>query len=152
TGKATGQDQNWLETWWQHFRCRKEMVDAIERLSRYIVCSDTTKRPIFDFVDPAIRPDHKLRVFAFEDDYSFSILQSHAHWLWFVTKCSKLKSDYNYTSSSVFDPFPWPQSPTKAQIDAVASAGREVRRVRAEALKTITGGLRAVYRTLELPG
>ena len=31
-------------------------------------------------------------------------------------------------------------------------AGREVRRVRAEALVKITGGLRAVYRTLELPG
>ena len=31
-------------------------------------------------------------------------------------------------------------------------SGREVRRVRAEALATNTGGLRAVYRTLELPG
>ena len=34
----------------------------------------------------------------------------------------------------------------------VASAAVEVRRVRAEALKVTTGGLRAVYRTLELPG
>ena len=34
----------------------------------------------------------------------------------------------------------------------MAKAGREVRRVRAEALAKITGGLRAVYRTLELPG
>ena len=34
----------------------------------------------------------------------------------------------------------------------MAKAGREVRRVRAEALSKITGGLRAVYRTLELPG
>ena len=33
-----------------------------------------------------------------------------------------------------------------------AEAGREVRRVRAEALTKIKGGLRAVYRTLELPG
>jgi hypothetical protein len=30
--------------------------------------------------------------------------------------------------------------------------GREVRHVRSEALKVIDGGLRAVYRTLELPG
>ena len=34
----------------------------------------------------------------------------------------------------------------------MAEAGREVRRVREEALKSIKGGLRAVYRTLELPG
>ena len=34
----------------------------------------------------------------------------------------------------------------------MAAAGREVRRVRDEALKRVHGGLRAVYRTLELPG
>lgn len=37
-------------------------------------------------------------------------------------------------------------------MDAVAAAARAVRRVRAEALAKIKGGLRAVYRTLELPG
>jgi hypothetical protein len=41
---------------------------------------------------------------------------------------------------------------TAKQIEAVATAGREVRRVQAEALTKIKGGLRAVYRTLELPG
>jgi hypothetical protein len=38
------------------------------------------------------------------------------------------------------------------QIDAVAAAARELRRVRAEALPKLKGGLRALYRTLELPG
>src|ERR1017187_2055305 len=40
---------------------------------------------------------------------------------------------------------------TVAKIDAVAAA-RELRRVRAGALPKIKGGLRALYRTLELPG
>jgi hypothetical protein len=39
-----------------------------------------------------------------------------------------------------------------AKIDAVAAAARELRRVRAEALPKLKGGLRALYRTLELPG
>jgi hypothetical protein len=34
----------------------------------------------------------------------------------------------------------------------VAAAARELRRVRAEALPKMKGGLRALYRTLELPG
>ena len=34
----------------------------------------------------------------------------------------------------------------------MADAGREIRRVRAEALLKVKGGLRALYRTLELPG
>jgi SAM-dependent methyltransferase len=152
TGLETGQDQNWLKTWWQHFRCRKELVDRVSAFRRYIVCSGVTKRPIFDFADRLIRPDHSLFAFAFQDDFSFGVLQSSAHWLWFVTKCSKLTERFRYTPESVFDTFPWPQSATANQIDAVAAAAREVRRVRAEALQKLKGGLRALYRTLELPG
>jgi len=92
-----------------------------------------------------------LQVFPFPDDYSFGILQSATHWAWFTQKSSKLKSDYRF-GEGVWNTFPWPQAPTKKQIDAVAEAGREVRRVRADALTKIKGGLRAVYRTLELPG
>jgi hypothetical protein len=93
-----------------------------------------------------------LTCFAFDDDYSFGILQSNAHWQWFITKCSKLTERFRYTPESVFDTFPWPQSPTTKAINAVAKAGREVRRVRAGTLSKIKGGLRALYRTLELPG
>ncbi|HEY4329115.1 MAG TPA: type IIL restriction-modification enzyme MmeI, partial [Phycisphaerae bacterium] len=82
----------------------------------------------------------------------FGILQSSTHWLWFTTKCSKLTERFRYTPESVFDTFPWPQSPTKKQINAIAAAGREIRRIRAQALEKMTGGLRALYRTLELPG
>jgi hypothetical protein len=152
TGKSTGQDQTWLRAWWQHFRCRKELIDQIRDLRRYLACAEVTKRPIFCFVHPDVRPDHTLEAFVFDDDYSFGILQSAAHWQWFMAKCSKLKSDFRYTPQSVFDTFPWPQSPRKRQIDAVAAAGREIRRIRAETLPKITGGLRALYRTLELPG
>src|SRR5438067_1742597 len=74
TGKQTGQNQLWLKTWWRLFRSRKELIDKISRLSRYMVCSEVTKRPIFSFVDPEIRPDHTLEAFVFEDDYCFGIL------------------------------------------------------------------------------
>jgi len=185
TGKETGQDQQWLKTWWQHFRCRKELIDAVGKLPRYLACCEVTKRPIFCFLDPDIRPDHTLEAFVLTDDYSFAVLQSSAHWLWFITKCSKFKSDFRYTPESVFDTFPWPQigrwnatsgrvgsceaeesRPPEsrpevaihlsmadiAKITAVAAAARELRRVRAEALPKLKGGLRALYRTLELPG
>jgi hypothetical protein len=151
-GEQRSHHKGFLKYWWRHSFDRPEMINLLATMPRYIVCSDTTKRPIFEFVSREIRPDHKLRVFAFVDDYSFGIMQSHAHWLWFVTKCSKLKSDFNYTSSTVFDTFPWPQSPAAKQIDAVAEGGREVRRIRVDALKNMKGGLRALYRTLELPG
>ena len=151
-GEQRSHHKQFLKYWWRHSFDRPEMINLLAKIPRYIVCSDTTKRPVFEFISREIRPDHKLRVFAYADDYSFGILQSHLHWLWFITKCSKLTERFNYTSTSVFDTFPWPQSPTVKQIDTVAKAGREVRRVRTGALIKITGGLRAVYRTLELPG
>jgi SAM-dependent methyltransferase len=150
--KTESAHKDQMQRWWLHWRRRQDLADAIAKLPRFMVCSRVTKRPIFVFIDRRIRPGDALQAFAFADDYDFGVLQSHAHWLWFTTKCSKLKSDFRYTPPSVFDTLPWPQSPTVAQIDAVAEAGREVRRVRADALARIRGGLRAVYRTLELPG
>jgi hypothetical protein len=91
-------------------------------------------------------------VFPLPDDYAFGILQSSPHWSWFVANCSKLTERFRYTGDTVFETFPWPQSATLPQIDAVAQAGREIRRIRTEALKNLKGGLRALYRTLELPG
>ena len=141
-----------IDYWWRHWRGRKELIAAIKGIPRYLTCSRVTKRPIFTFVDSSIRPGDALQVFALADDYSFGILQSAAHYQWFHAKCSNMKSDPRYTSESVFDTFPWPQDVTTAQIDAVAKAGRHLRQVRDQALQHLEGGLRALYRTLDLPG
>ena len=145
--------QDHLKRWWKHWRPRAERVAVVSKLpGRFIACSRVTKRPLFVFVSKKIRPGDALQTFAFADDYSFAVLQSNAHWQWFITKCSKLTERFRYTPESVFDTFPWPQSSTKKQIKAVAAAGREIRAVRAKVLPTMSGGLRALYRTLELPG
>ncbi|MEK7675308.1 MAG: DNA methyltransferase [Verrucomicrobiota bacterium] len=181
-GNLRPHHRQFLSRWWQLAFPRPELISQVEKLRRFVVCSRVTKRPIFVFVSPKIRPGDALSCFTFEDDYSFGILQSAAHWQWFVAKCSKLTERLRYSPESVFDTFPWPQfadcrsrrkeahtssgahgegnqslltsAPTKAiaQITAVAAAAREVRRVRAEALPKLKGGLRALYRTLELPG
>lgn len=152
TGKDSTRWTRMAERWWQFRDWMPGTMAAVLSRSRYIVCPRVTKRPTFAFVSRDVHPDGSLSVFAFEDDYSFGVLQSGAHWAWFIEKCSKLKSDFRYTSDTVFDTFPWPQAATVKQIDAVAAAAREVRRVRAEALRNLKGGLRALYRTLELPG
>jgi hypothetical protein len=152
-GEMRPHHRQFLERWWKLSWDRADMFEALaEMRGRYIVCSRLTKRPVFVFLDKAIWPADALQIFVFDDDYSYGILQSSQHWKWFVTKCAKMKSDFTYTPNSVFDTFPWPQSPASKQIESVASAAVEVRRVRAEALKVTTGGLRAVYRLLELPG
>lgn len=144
-----------LQRWWTVWSPKTELRAAIRPLGRFVASSRIQRQPfVFQFMSSAIRPSDKLQVFAFADDYSFGIIQSKPHCEWFRKRAARLKveTDFNYSGESVFDTFPWPQSPTKKQVRAVAAAGREVRRIRAEVLLTIKGGLRALYRTLELPG
>ncbi len=145
--------QRLLENWWHHMTGRVAMTNYLKTIRRYIICSRVTKRPVFDFVSNSIRPDSSLKVFAFEDDYTFGVLQSNTHWQWFVEKASTLKSDYRYTSHSVFDTFPFPQHPAPAAVKGVADAGcalHEFRRQRMANSENLT--LRDMYRTLEEPG
>lgn len=152
SGKRTGEHQRRVETWWLLKRPRGGLIKTICKMRRYIACSRVTKRPIFVFLSSHWRPDSSLTTFAFCDDYSFGILQSNAHWQWFVAKCSKLTERFRYTPESVFDTFPWPQKPRVKAVRAIAEAGRQVRRIRARALSKIEGGLRRVYRNLEFGG
>lgn len=143
---------NFLRRWWQLSYARADMLQAISVLPRYIVCGRVTKRPIFEFVSPEIRPNDSLSVFPLDDDYSFGILQSGIHWRWFIERCSTLKSDPRYTSNTVFDSFPWPQAPTLKAVEKVATAAVQLRKLRRELMDKHELSLRELYRTLELPG
>jgi type II restriction/modification system DNA methylase subunit YeeA len=143
---------NFLKKWWLLSYEREDLIAALSKIKRYVVCGRVTKRPIFDFVDAAIRPNDALQVFPYDDDYSFGILQSNLHWLWFMNRCSTLKSDYRYTSNSVFDTFPWPQKPSVKAVKAVAAAAVALRVRRAELRAKHKLSLRDLYRSLETPG
>ncbi len=140
------------ERWWQFYDYRPGTIAAINSVPRWISCSRTSKRSIFEFVSREIHADTKLMVFSFADDYSFGMMQSGIHWAWVVAKGSTLKGDQNYTSDTVFDTFPWPQTPTRPQIEAVAKEAVALRQLRREVMAKMNWSLRDLYRTLEDPG
>lgn len=177
SGKTRGEHQDRLQTWWLLKRRRGELISALGKLSRYVVCSAVTKRQIFEFIDSGIRPSNALKAFLFEDDYSFGIISSGVHWAWFTARSSTLKGDFRYTPDTVFDTFPWPQweaarqgregrkgegrkpsrpsRPLREPVEclrAVAEAGKALRRLRQEILDANEWSLRDLYKTLELPG
>ena len=152
---ATGKEGVWArmaEKWWLFERSRPDCISAISALPRYVAVSRVTKRPIFEFISPTIHPDTALVVFTFADDYSFGVLQSGLHWEWFKARCSTLKGDFRYTSDTVFDSFPWPQSPTRPQMAAVALCACALRQLRREVMEKMDWSLRDLYRTLDEPG
>ena len=141
--------QNAFKNWFRLFRSRNELMDIIQTINRYVVCSCVTKRPIFEFISSKINPNAALQVFPLADDYSFGILQSAIHWEWFVARCSTLTGRYRYTSDTVFDSFPWPQNPTKKQIEEVAKQAKALRDKRNEYIGEKHLTLRQLYRIMD---
>ncbi|MBB5235860.1 class I SAM-dependent DNA methyltransferase [Deinococcus budaensis] len=152
TGSERGPRQAHYQRWWKHWRGRGELIEKIASLPRYVACGQVTKRPIFEFVSSGIRPNAALIVFPLADDYSFGILQSSAHWEWLKARGSTLTERFRYTSDTVFDSFPWPQSATPEQVRAVAGAAVALRGLRNEVMKRQGWSLRDLYRTLDTPG
>jgi hypothetical protein len=158
--KEEGESENvrkqHLEKWWLHWRHRADMKRAIAKLhGRYITGFRTQRWPfVFSFMAKSVLPGDKMQVFAFDDDYSFGIIQGAPHLVWYQAKAARLKNeeDYNYSVESIFDTFPWPQCPTASQIYSIAKYGREIRRIRTDAVSKVLGGLRGLYRTLAIPG
>jgi len=56
--------------------------------------------------------------------YHFGILTSNVHMAWTRAVCGRLKSDYRYSSTLVYNNFPWPQADEKqqAEIEKLAQA------------------------------
>jgi hypothetical protein len=152
TGKEVTRYTRIAERWWQFYDYRPGTIAAINSVPRYVAISRVTKRPIFEFVSNGIHPDTTIVAFPLADDYSFGILQSVIHFEWFKARCSSLKGDFRYTSDTVFDSFPWPQSPTRNQLEAVAREAVALRQLRREVMAKMDWSLRDLYRTLEEPG
>lgn len=150
--KVNRHHENFLKQWWRMSYRRADLMASISKIDRYIVCGQVTKRPIFEFISSDIHPNAALVVFPRDDDYTFGVLQSSLHWSWFTERCSTLTERYRYTSNSVFDSFPWPQSPKPETVKAVAVAARKLRQVRRELCDKHDLSLRQLYRSAELPG
>lgn len=155
--KTKKHHQNFLETWWQHAYRRTDLLQALEGLNnrrRYIaltIVASEDRASIFEFVDAGVRPDASLQVFALEDDYSFGVLSSSLHRLWFDERCSRLEVRPRYTPTTVWNTFPWPLSPSEEQVRSVSEAVAEIIGLRQEYMNDgLTLG--AVYDTLRSSG
>ena len=62
--------------------------------------------------------------------FLFGVIQSEMHMAWTRTVCGRLKSDYRYSASIVYNNFPWPES-TGTQRQAIESAAQAVLDARA---------------------
>ena len=150
--RTNSHHKGFYQRWWQLSYSRRELMDSLLGIDRYIACSRVSARPIFEFVSSQISPNDSLVVFALEDDYSFGVIHSSLHVRWYQAKCSTMKSDPRYTSRSIWDTFPFPQTPKLSDVQKVAKAAVHLREIRRQYMNEFGYSLRELYSVLESPG
>ncbi len=83
------------------------------------------------FLTPKIICSNKLKILPNATLYHFGILTSAMHMAWMRVVTGRLKSDYQYSNSVVYNNFPWAESVTDAQKQAVERAAQAVLDARA---------------------
>lgn len=142
-------DKGFRQKWWLFGRPRGEMRVALAPLKRYIALCAHGKRMHLSWQDPDTVPSNANMVFAFQDDFSMGVLLSKTHESWAWRKSSTFKADLRYTPTTVFMTFPWPDTATPAQREAVAAAARGIISRRQEICKSGNFGLTKLYNLVD---
>jgi len=64
--------------------------------------------------------------------YHFGILSSSTHMAWVRAVCGRIKSDYRYSNTIVYNNFPWPRAAIDKQKQAIEKAAQAVLDARAQ--------------------
>lgn len=150
-GRETSDYTTWLRTWWKPQKPREQFTEAVAHMKRIMVCPKVSARPSFVYISSRFVATDTMYLFAFDDDYSFGVLQSSLHWAWTKSKGSRVREDFQYTTA-VWRTFPWPQEPSEDEVVAVAEAARNLRKVRDTLMRDNGWSLRALYQAAEVPG
>lgn len=80
--------------------------------------------------------------------YVFGVITSLMHMSWMKYTCGRMKSDYNYSNSIVYNNYPWPENSSAKQIKAIETAAQKVLDARLEFPKS---SLADLYDPLTMP-
>ncbi|MGB3635946.1 MAG: hypothetical protein WA982_18055, partial [Rubrobacteraceae bacterium] len=117
--RDVSRDKRMRTKWWIHGRSRPALRQAIAGLKRCIVTPEVAKHRLFMWMPTDVVPDHKLHVFAREDDYFLGVLHSRVHETWSLAQASWLGvgNDPSYSSSRTFETFPLPWPPNEESVE-----------------------------------
>ncbi len=104
--------------------CKSDYV-AIPKVS-----SEQRRYIPMDFLSRDIIPGDKLFMAPNATLYHFGVLTSSVHMAWMRVTCGRLKSDYSYSNTIVYNNFPWP-NPTEAQKARIEQTAQTILDARA---------------------
>jgi hypothetical protein len=139
------------EKWWLFSAYRVEMHQAIAPLRRVLVRAQTAEHHMMSFVDKSWVYAHTVIVFAFDDEYHFSLFQSSVHEVWVRKFSSTLETRGRYIPTDCFDTFPFPQEPSPEDREWAARVGGQYHEHRRQAMLSRSLGLTKTYNLFHNP-
>jgi len=97
-----------IEYWWQYWRPRRELYQAISGKNRIIVLALTSKYIAPTFVPPNMVYDQTLICIPSESSFLFGVLQSWLHVNWAIQFGGTMGLTLRYNPSRCFQTFPFP--------------------------------------------
>ena len=89
------------------------------------VSSEKRKYIPIDYLSKNIIPGDKLFVSENAEIYHFGVITSNVHNAWMRVVAGRLKSDYSYSNTIVYNTFPWP-SPTSEQKERIEKTAQMI--------------------------
>ena len=94
------------------------------------VSSERRRYIPIDFMSPETVVGDKIYIVENATLYDFGILTSNVHMAWTRAVCGRLKSDYSYSNTIVYNNFPWP-SPSPEQKEKIEKTAQGILDARA---------------------
>lgn len=89
------------------------------------VSSENRRYIPMDFLSGEIIPGDKLFTMSDANLYHFGVLTSNVHMAWMRAVCGRLKSDYSYSNTIVYNNFPW-CNPTPEQEEKIKQTAQGI--------------------------
>lgn len=129
-----------MDRWWQYWRPRSDMIQALNGLDRCIVLALVSKSVMPAMVSTKQVFTHLLGVFASDDYALLAFLSSAPHYWWAIDRASTMKGDLRYTPTDVFETLVRPPL-----TERLRASGKRIDAFRGELMQRRGIGLTAVY-------
>ncbi len=95
------------------------------------VSSENRKYIPIGILEPSIITSGSALIIPNANFFIFGIMTSLMHMTWMKSTCGRMKSDYQYSASIVYNNYPWPENPSDKQTKAIETAAQKVLNTRA---------------------
>lgn len=80
----------------------------------------------YSYFEPSFIPADSCLFLEHATLYHFGVMSSAIHMAWVKLVCGRIKSDYRYSATLVYNNFPWPELATEGQRQKVEACAQEV--------------------------